>query len=64
MSVAHRPHIVHIPVSLLQVAAGVSVTSELGWIKVDTEHVFAIVGIVATVLNLLVVVLVYLYTAV
>ncbi|KAM7399400.1 hypothetical protein PAMP_018673 [Pampus punctatissimus] len=47
-----------------EVADPVSVLSKLVWCKVDPEHMLGLVGIVGTVLNLLVVVLVYIYTPV
>lgn len=47
-----------------EVADPVSMLSKLVWCKVDPEHMLGLVGIVGTVLNLLVVVLVYIYTPV
>lgn len=49
---------------LFQVAEAVSALPESARYKVDLEHMLGIVGIVGTVLNLLVVVLVYVYTPV
>lgn len=49
---------------LFQAADSISVLSDSTLCKVDPDHMFGIVGIVGTVLNLLVVVLVYIYTPV
>lgn len=54
--------IVSLPVSFFQVAEPVSTPPESCRCKGDLENILGIVGIVGTFLNLLVVVLVYIYT--
>lgn len=57
-------HTWHHSLRLFQEADSVNVLSESTRCKVDPDHMFGIVGIVGTFLNLLVVVLVYIYTPV
>lgn len=57
-------HTLHISLCLFQVIEPVHVLPQAARCKVDLEHILGIAGIVGTVLNLLVVVFVYLYTPV